>query len=152
MKTKITTNKEKGAAAVEFALVLPLLVLLMFGIIEFGLLLFNKQVITNASREGARAGIIRNAETEDSPRVSLSEITTVVNNYCSNNLVTFGEPSSPGVQTYIDNVLGDSSSITPGQELQVRVTYHYDFLLIPNFITDMVGGIDMAANTTMRAE
>ena len=48
---------QKGVAAVEFAIVLPFLVLLVFGTIEFGLMFYNKQVITNASREGARAGI-----------------------------------------------------------------------------------------------
>jgi Flp pilus assembly protein TadG len=57
-KLKMRLKSQKGVAAVEFALVLPLLVLLIFGIIEFSLLMFNKQVITNASREGARAGIV----------------------------------------------------------------------------------------------
>jgi Flp pilus assembly protein TadG len=51
-------QKENGAAAVEFAILLPLLAGLVFGIIEFGLLLYNQQVITNASREGARAAIM----------------------------------------------------------------------------------------------
>ena len=52
------SSSQKGASLVEFALVLPLLMLILWGIIEFGLLLYNKQVITNASREGARAGIV----------------------------------------------------------------------------------------------
>jgi hypothetical protein len=59
MKTNLHKLGQKGAAAVEFAVVLPLLVLLLFGSIEFGLLLYNQEVITNASREGARAGIAR---------------------------------------------------------------------------------------------
>lgn len=42
----------------EFALVLPVLLLILFGIIEFGLVMFDQAVITNASREGARAGIV----------------------------------------------------------------------------------------------
>ena len=46
-------HNQKGAALIEFAIVLPLLLLLVFGAIEFGLLFYNKQVITNASREGA---------------------------------------------------------------------------------------------------
>ena len=58
------SSSQKGASAVEFALVLPLLMLITFGIIEFGMLMYNKQVITNASREGARAGIVAS-----SPRV-----------------------------------------------------------------------------------
>ncbi|HKK00735.1 MAG TPA: TadE/TadG family type IV pilus assembly protein, partial [Desulfuromonadales bacterium] len=49
---------ERGASAVEFALVLPLLLVILFGIIEFGFILYDKAMITNASREGARAGIV----------------------------------------------------------------------------------------------
>lgn len=46
-----TFSSQKGASAVEFALVLPLLMLILFGIIEFSLLMYNKAMITNASRE-----------------------------------------------------------------------------------------------------
>ena len=59
MKTKMLIKNQKGAALVEFAIVVPLLILLATGIGEFGLVLYNKQVITNASREGARAGIVQ---------------------------------------------------------------------------------------------
>jgi Flp pilus assembly protein TadG len=53
MKTKMMIRDQNGGAAVEFAIILPLLIALLFGIVEFGLLLYNKQIITNASREGA---------------------------------------------------------------------------------------------------
>ena len=52
------SSSQKGASAVEFALILPLLMLILFGIIEFSLLMYNKAMITNASREGARRGIV----------------------------------------------------------------------------------------------
>ena len=49
---------EDGAAAVEFALLLPLLVLLLFGIIQFGIA-FNARIqATNAAREAARTAVI----------------------------------------------------------------------------------------------
>ena len=48
------STSERGAAAVEFALVLPVLMLLVFGIIEFGFI-FNRWVtVTHAAREGVR--------------------------------------------------------------------------------------------------
>jgi Flp pilus assembly pilin Flp len=49
---------EDGAAAVEFALLLPLLVLLLFGLIQFGLAFNTKIQATNAAREGARMAVV----------------------------------------------------------------------------------------------
>lgn len=55
---------EIGAAAVEFALILPILVLFVFGIVEFGRA-FNAQVtITHAAREGARVWALGGTEAE----------------------------------------------------------------------------------------
>jgi Flp pilus assembly protein TadG len=49
---------EEGAAAVEFALLLPLLVLLLFGFIQFGIAFNTKIQATNAAREGARMAVV----------------------------------------------------------------------------------------------
>jgi len=46
---------DDGNAAVEFALVLPFLLVLLMGMVEFGRVLFNQQVITNAARDASRA-------------------------------------------------------------------------------------------------
>ena len=54
---KLIKNK-RGQALVELALVLPLLILLLFGTMEFGRIFHSYLVLTNASREGARAGIV----------------------------------------------------------------------------------------------
>lgn len=53
-------KSEKGAELVEFALTFPLLLLVMLGIIDFGLLLHRVQVLTNAAREGARIAVLPN--------------------------------------------------------------------------------------------
>ncbi len=47
-----------GAAVVEFAIVAPLFFLLLLGIIEFGRMVMVQQVLTNASREGARVAVV----------------------------------------------------------------------------------------------
>ena len=49
---------ERGAAAVEFALVVPLLLLLIFGIISYGMMLSFRQGLTQAASEGARAAAV----------------------------------------------------------------------------------------------
>ena len=48
-------KEERGSAAVEFAMVLPFLLVLLSGIIEFGRVLYYQQVLTNAARESSRA-------------------------------------------------------------------------------------------------
>ncbi|MHA7306314.1 TadE/TadG family type IV pilus assembly protein [Arthrobacter sp. TMN-49] len=59
MKNK---DSERGAAAVEAAFILPVLLLLVIGIMEFGFL-FNQQIsATNAAREGARNAAIHYAD------------------------------------------------------------------------------------------
>ena len=51
-------RKEEGQSTVEFALVLPIFLLLIFGMMDFGWLFYNKIEINNASREGARYAVI----------------------------------------------------------------------------------------------
>ena len=58
MKEK-KSGRTQGQTLVETALVLPLILLLLFGIFEFGQILMTKQMITNAAREAARAAAIR---------------------------------------------------------------------------------------------
>lgn len=55
---------DRGAALVEFAVVLPLLLLVIGGMIDFGRLFYTEVMITNAAREGARAAMYGNAPTD----------------------------------------------------------------------------------------
>ncbi len=55
----------RGAAAVEFAVVAPVFFLLVFGMIEYGRMVMVQQVITNASREGARIAVLDGSTTAD---------------------------------------------------------------------------------------
>jgi len=58
MKQQYTTNRSRGAALVEFALILPLLMLFLLGIIEFGMLVLDKQTLEQAAREGTRVAAV----------------------------------------------------------------------------------------------
>lgn len=138
---KLITN-QKGAAAVEFAIIFPLLMVLAFGIIEFSVLLYNKAMITNASREGARSGIVF-----ADPRVSNTDITNVIHQYCSNSLITFGSANVP-----IVTISRSGAGTEPGDNLTVSVQYHYDFLVLPNLIENLMTGLDLNATTVMRME
>ena len=129
---------QEGVAAIEFAIVLPLLMMIVFGIIEFGLLFYDKQVITNASREGARAGISYLA-------VSDAAIEDVVNNYVANNLITFG--SSPSLDITIDR-----DGVNFGDNLAVTVEYEYDFLILPGFAASLAGVQTVATTTVMKMQ
>ena len=88
---------QTGSNIVEFALILPLLLVLVFGIIDFGLALFDKAVLTNASREGARAGMVFKV-----PRLTDAEIEAVVQTYAGNHLITFGTPNLQTTITRFD--------------------------------------------------
>jgi Flp pilus assembly protein TadG len=58
MAAPTSTRSEKGQAMVEFALVAPLLLVLVFGIIQFGIAYNNALTLSNAVRAGARAAIV----------------------------------------------------------------------------------------------
>jgi len=169
MKKSIVIKNQNGASAVEFAIIAPLLFVLLFGIVEFGLLLYNKAMITNAAREGARAGIIF-----DTTRLSEDGICQVVLDYCEDHLINFdptqvvscgldGPPDThpkytpaggtcPGTCINVDN----AATISSGDSLTVHIEYNYDFLVFPN-LAELLGGSfagiqNLKAVTVMRYE
>ena len=84
----------RGAAAVEFALVLPILVLLVFGIISYGYMLSFRQGISQAAAEGARAAAVTPDGTPDTEKVR-SAINSALDSYG----VTCGAMTSGTVAT-----------------------------------------------------
>lgn len=85
---------EQGAVAVEFALLLPVLVLLVFGIIDFGRV-FNAQIsVTQAAREGARLAALANPNACDRTAAAATGLSLT----CAGN-VTITACSSTADQT-----------------------------------------------------
>ena len=60
----MNVRRDRGATAVEFALVFPLLLIMLFAIIDFGWVLNQQMSVTAAAREGARYYAIHNIETD----------------------------------------------------------------------------------------
>ncbi len=132
------TSGQCGAAAVEFALLLPVLIALLVGTVDMGLMLYDKAVITNASREGARAGIVlRN------PKPSSAEITSVVQQYTQANLISLLPSNAPQVK-----VLQSSPAVYPNP-LQVSVSYTFKGLLLGNLMQSLGTPWVIHASTVM---
>ena len=142
MKMKRNFVKDQnGVVLVEFGLILPFLLLFIFGTIEFSLLLFNQHIITNACREGARAGIIVR-----DPRLSDAEIQGVVNDYAQQHLITFGNKTFPPA---VISPAEPRTGFLFGTELSVAVSFDYDFLFLSNL---GFGPKTLRARTVMRME
>lgn len=110
---------ERGAAAVELALVMPLLLLVLFAIIDFGRMLNAQITLTEASREGARSGAYSKPLTDVQARVQVAssgldttQLTTALTTACPNT--------------------------TPGYA-QVDVTYRFEFITPLSAIAGMFG-------------
>jgi Flp pilus assembly protein TadG len=125
-------RNEKGQSLVEFAILLPLLLLLLMGILEFGLMLNSYLSINNSAREGARLGIV------DGSNLEISElITNLSTNLNAENLVV--------------NIIPLEGSRKSGDTLTVEVVYNYQVIIpiISNILNDVVV---LKAKTSMRIE
>lgn len=152
MRRKLASRK--GGSTVEFALLLLPLMLMLFGIIEFSVIMYNKAMITNASREGARRGIVYRVDstTFDYSPLTDPQIITEVTNYLGNHLITLSGASAPAITiTRATDVSGDM--------LTVQVDYPYNFLVLPPFTAIAVpegaalpGMITLSSATQMRME
>ena len=140
-------GNRKGTAMVELAIILPLLLIVLFGIIEFGLILYDKAVITNASREGARAGIVFRADpsTGDYQPYTIGEIQGVVNTYLDNGNLLI--PHAVPTTTVPDGICTGTAF-----QLRVRTVYTYNFFVLPNLVTSITGPINLVGETLMRCE
>ena len=102
------SERSRGAAVVEFALVLPLLMMVVFGAIQFGTLFNRQQGLHAAAREGARLAAL--------PSSTQAEITTATTN-ALDGVALAGTPTitiTPNVSQPCDN--------RPGETVTVEIT------------------------------
>ena len=106
---------ENGAVAVEFVLLLPVLIMILFGIISFGIAFWKMEIYVSAAREGARYAAVRCA----------SDSTTG----CTNGLIAtkvqsaaVGYPITPGSPS--ENIVCNDTTSAAGQSVTVSWLQH----------------------------
>lgn len=111
--------KNRGASAIEFALILPFLLLIVDATIEISILMFDKVMITNAAREAVRAGVVMS-----DPKLSSTEIAQIATGYCGNFLLSFGSTDTLQVSA-VQAAEGAYKTL-----LTVSVSYTYTSMLL----------------------
>ena len=147
MKAIRSVQRQRGSEVVEFAISASLLFILLFGIIEFSVALFDKATLTNASREGARTGILYRPEPRDTASENAA-IEQAIRDYAEQYLISLGGPA----EMEITIVRPNGGTLQAGDSLVVTVDYPYQFLLLPGFIGTLGEVLELSATTVMRAE
>ena len=137
---RLGRRRNEGQSLVEFALVFPIFILLLAGIIDFGLGLYSYNTIINAAREGARLGVTNCTATNCAAAV---QARTVAN---SNGLLAGGN-----VTVSCATAAGAAEACTAskaGDSVNVQVNYQYRMIWPLTFGTQ----IPMGSSLTMMLE
>jgi Flp pilus assembly protein TadG len=136
-------RKRRGAAAVEFAIVAPLFFLLIFGMIEFGRMVMVQQILTNASREGARKAVLDGSTATDVDNTVITHMSDARITVTAANITI--NPANPATANY-----GDPITVT------VSVPFsEVSWLPAPMLLSFLPAGktdITLTATTVMRRE
>jgi Flp pilus assembly protein TadG len=124
--TRLGRRGDRGAAAVETAIVLPLLLLLIFGLIDFGRMLNAQIVVTEAAREAARAESL-GGDAQARATMAASAIGTVDLNW---------ESRCP-------------KQVDTTQDAQVQVTYRFSFITPVGSLATLFGASAMSGDVTL---
>ena len=126
---RLRSGNEDGQALIEFALSVPMLLLLVTAIVSFGIVLNNYLELTNATNASAQALSISRGQTSDPCATAVSAFETAAPTLHTSNLgftialnaVNVGGTSCP------------TATLVEGQPAQVTVTYPCNFSFIYNF-------------------
>jgi Flp pilus assembly protein TadG len=139
--TRRTLRSGKGTTIVEFAMVFPLLMLLMFGVMDFGFYFFVQHSLQFATREGVRLALVgRTIANPDGSGNQLSRVASIVQTI-RNKAAVAVRPADVSVSVFpVDATFVDPSGWQttqdaglPGSYMRVRARYTYQF------ITPLVG-------------
>jgi Flp pilus assembly protein TadG len=132
---KARSNGERGQSLVEFSLILPVFLLLLFAMVDYGRAYYSWLVVTNAAREGARASAVRS----DTATVN----SKVYSSFCS----TWPSTSNCGLEPGKVSVVPSNVQGTRGTETTVKVTYNFSFVTPIGGIVSLVSGGSLATPT-----
>ena len=152
------TNNEHGQAIVELALTLPLLLLVVLGVFDFGLMFQRFEVVTNAAREGARVGVL--------PDYTTTQAETHAANYLSSGGITgtaintAGCPGvlSPGRVCASAETVTETIATTPAKTvdvIKVTVTFDHEHVFVGPIMSLFGGSLGttrLTAVSRMRKE
>jgi Flp pilus assembly protein TadG len=149
-------RSDRGAALVEFALCLPLLLVVIAGIVDFGFAFQRYEVLTNAAREGARLGTLyqytgNDALIRDRVRAYVAEGLNIPMTDMATVL-----PDAQIVITAPDISITTGGTTYDIQTTMVTVTYNHDFLLLRPILglinKNWGNSITLTARSQMRNE
>jgi hypothetical protein len=157
-------SQERGGVAVEFAIVVPVFLLLVFGIVDFGHAWYMDHLMSNASREGARYGTRFTTSGANNIRVLPKDLAPSIADYLKNNSAENGGQGGVGLSHLLPadanlNVsLGGTGwtetnpSTLAGKDLTVTVSARKNWLVLNRFIPGLGSFKDLSVNTTMKCE
>jgi Flp pilus assembly protein TadG len=143
-------RQTKGAVAIEFAIVGTLFLLLIAGVIDFGHAWFMKQVITNASREGARYGITYQTNTSG-VRIVPNTLSPTIQTYILTKYLSSASLPSDANPTITLGGAGYTTG-TKGSGLEVAVAATKTWFVVSNFVPGMGPQTTLSAKTVMLCE
>lgn len=158
MKRKLSQIRnrlgEQGTALIEMAIAFPFLLLVVAGIVDLGMLYWEKQVITNASREGARAAA--KAGVSGAAEKTVSQVRQMVQDYVDNFNLKDAD-GNPLVLTTGTNFFYQWDLSSNPAKLWVELkNIPVKMVLLPAIMPFYGGGlgsvVNMNARTTMAAE
>jgi len=120
-------RSDAGSELVELAIVMPILVLLLIGIVDFAFLFQRWEVVTNATREGARLGSMGTADTAGG--YDASDVSARVQSYLDSS----GLRATAGIGVDFDTTDDVNGVIV--ETVTVSVSYPSDFIFLPGSIT-----------------
>jgi Flp pilus assembly protein TadG len=150
-------STDRGQAVIELALTLPLLLLVVFGIIDFGFMFQRYEAVTNAAREGARLGVLADYTATEAQNRALDYLVASGLNgpirACGTGTIV---KNSRCAQMTTSTVVVAGS--TPAKTVnQVKVIVEYDHVYqfvgpIMNLFGGGLGSIRLRASSSMRRE